>query len=143
MTIIMKIQLQHTIKKGKLEDVENHEKRKEGIKMNIKGITPLHILALFGHHYQVTIGDEPVKFELINYLSIWLVKIYQNVNLTVNTCQNRVAIRSPTPMQSTNTTQKRNFRNPKTGSLSTTAKPIDDAETEIIISKKVSVLQIS
>jgi hypothetical protein len=50
---------------------------------------------------------------------------YRNVNVTH---QNNVAIRRPTPIQSTNITYKRNLTKPQKPSLSTKAKPTEDAE---------------
>jgi hypothetical protein len=46
------------------------------------------------------------------------------------THQNNVAMRSPTPMQSTNITYRRNFTKPQKPSLSTKAKPTEDAENK-------------
>jgi hypothetical protein len=46
------------------------------------------------------------------------------------THQNNVAMRSPTPIQSTNITYKRNFTKPQKPSLSTNAKPTEDAEKQ-------------
>jgi hypothetical protein len=44
------------------------------------------------------------------------------------THQNNVAMSSPTPIQSTNITYKRNFTKPQKPSLSTKAKPTEDTE---------------
>jgi len=44
--------------------------------------------------------------------------------------QNNVAMSIPTPMQSTNITQKRNLMNAIMVSRRTNAKPIDDTESE-------------
>ena len=44
--------------------------------------------------------------------------------------QNNVAMSIPTPMQSTNMTQKRNLMNATMVSRRTNAKPIDDTESE-------------
>jgi lipopolysaccharide export system protein LptA len=52
----------------------------------------------------------------------------KNVNVTH---QNNVAIRRPTPIQSTNITYKRNLTKPQKPSLSTNANPTEDAEKEI------------
>jgi hypothetical protein len=53
---------------------------------------------------------------------------YRNANITH---QNNVAIRRPTPIQSTNITYKRNLTKPQKPSLSTNAKPTEDAEKTI------------
>jgi hypothetical protein len=46
------------------------------------------------------------------------------------THQNNVAMSSPTPIQSTNITYKRNLTKPQKPSLSTKAKPTEDAEKQ-------------
>lgn len=49
----------HTIVKYKLEKMQNHEQRKESIEVNIKGISPLHILSPPWHGNHVAVCDKP------------------------------------------------------------------------------------
>lgn len=48
-----------------------------------------------------------------------------------NNYQSRDAIARPTPTQSTNITQNRNFKNPKKWSFKTTANPMEETIQEI------------
>ena len=39
--------------------MEDHEEGEEGVEVHVKGVPPLHVLAVRGHHDQVLVGDEP------------------------------------------------------------------------------------
>ena len=52
---------QHTVEKWKLEEVQNHEKRKECIEMDVEAVAPLHILPAWRLNNQVSIRHQPLQ----------------------------------------------------------------------------------
>lgn len=120
-----------TSEQWQLEYMQNHEKREKCIKVDIKAVTPLHILAPGWLHYQVTIGQQPAKeggtWNAASWLESWERLTDQNMEATNN----------PTPMQSTKMTHSRNLMNATKCKPSTRAKPTEDAGKNEILSKGV------
>jgi len=50
---------EHTIKKWKLEEMQDHKQRKECIEMNVKAVAPFHVLPSRRLHNQVSVHHKP------------------------------------------------------------------------------------
>jgi len=48
-----------TVEKRKLEEMQNHQQRKEGIEMDVKAVAPLHVLTTRRLHNQVSVRHQP------------------------------------------------------------------------------------